>query len=296
MTDSNELKELENVIESGFELFKEYKEISKEYKEQRQLETNYIFDNILKSELELIRNKRKGLNARTNLPTEIKVKKILQLANEEKRVKSKQYRESYEKMTELSLVNSNKKFLKEKEKIRKIKKKILTSIKTILSQLKKKIDDKDFRQLVKDIYKTTYPLSNGKKITFKTLMHHLESGEISEEVAKAKNTKQIDQLESIKNIANRKKQMEIGITKKEIEKLLKEYDKTLESLKKIAAIKFPNKEITNNDISSLLEKKYNKENSEEYKKIINKLGSQFKKLNFEVQIKIKKLEKLQESS
>ena len=49
MTDSNELKELENVIESGFELFKEYKEISKEYKEQRKLETNNIFYNILKS-------------------------------------------------------------------------------------------------------------------------------------------------------------------------------------------------------------------------------------------------------
>jgi Ni,Fe-hydrogenase I large subunit len=91
--------------------------------------------------------------------------------------------------------------------------------------------------------------------------------------------------------------MEIGIKQKEIEKLLKEYEKIMESLKEFAATKYQNKKkkenITNEDVKSLLETKYSKENSPEFRKIINNLGSELRILNFKIQTKMKELQKLQ---
>ena len=156
--------------------------------------------------------------------------------------------------------------------------------------------DKDvYNKLLKNILSSSYELSDTKRITFKTLMHHLESGEISNQVAKT--TTKIDELKTINNVINRKKKMDIGIKQKEIEKLLKESEKIMESLKELAATKFPNKkEITNKDIESLLKEKYSKENSPEFRKIINKLSSELRILNGKIQTKMKELQKIQSSS
>jgi hypothetical protein len=212
------------------------------------------------------------------------------LMNNKKRNKDK----VNQNLSEVYLVDANKEFLKKKEKIRKVKKEVLSSIKTLLSELEEKMDKNVYNKFLKKILSNSYELSDKKRITFKTLMHHLESGEISNQVAKT--TKKIEELKTIYNVINRKKKMEIGIKQKEIEKILKEYEKIMESLKKLAATKFPTKEITNEDIEALLKKKYSKENSPEFRKIINKLGSELRILNFKIQTKMKDLQTIKSSS
>ena len=255
MADSNEIQiikeELEKAILNGVELFKLYKEISKEFQKKQKI---------------LLNNKKKKKNKNLS-----------------------------ENLYEVYLVNINKDFLKQKEKIRKVKKEVLSSIKTLLSELEEKMYKDDFNKLLKNIFSNSYKLSDKKRITFKTLMHHLESGEISNQVAKT--TKKIEELKTVHNVIKRKKNMEIGIKQKEIEKLLKEYEKIMESLKEFAATKYQNKKkkenITNEDVKSLLETKYSKENSPEFRKIINNLGSELRILNFKIQTKMKELQKLQ---
>ena len=86
---------------------------------------------------------------------------------------------------------------------------------------------KDFDAFINRFQKRRYEVLDGKKISFDTLIHHLKSGEISEEVAKT--TKQIDKLMTVGNVVNRKKKMEIGIKQKEIErnrKIIKKNMKT----------------------------------------------------------------------
>ena len=128
--------------------------------------------------------------------------------------------------SEKKLVNSEKKFLKGKENIRKLKKIILTNILDIGKEIRSKMG-KDFDAFINRFQKRRYEVLDGKKISFDTLIHHLKSGEISEEVAKT--TKQIDKLMTVGNVVNRKKKMEIGIKQKEIErnrKIIKKNMKT----------------------------------------------------------------------
>ena len=161
------------------------------------------------------------------------------------------------------------------------------------------MSEEDFKEFVNRILKRKYEVLDGKKISFNTLMNHLKSGGISEEVAKT--TKQIDELMTTGNVVNRKKKMEIGILKKEIENLLIDYDTTMNSLKKFVAFKYPNKypnkeNITNEDVESLLKTKYSKKNSPEFRQKIYNLASKLKKYNSEVKTKMQKLKKLEESS
>lgn len=251
------VKILNGQIESGVELFKKYKTISKIY---------------LKTKIDIKKNTNKKLSNMLNSELQNKRKK-------------------YEEISESTLVNSEKIFLKEKQKINVEKKKILSNILEIGKQIKSYMSVEEFKKFVNIILKQKYEVLDGKKISFDTLIHHLKSGGISEEVAKT--TKQIDELMTTGNIVNRKKKMEIGILKKEIENLLIDYDTTMKSLKKLVATKFPNKEITNEDIESLLKKKYSKENSPEFREKIYNLASKLKKYNSEVKIKMKQLEKLE---
>lgn len=153
----------------------------------------------------------------------------------------------------------------------------------------------DYKKLIKEILGSSYKISDNKQIRFKTLMHHLESGEISEEVAKT--TKKIDELMLIGNVFNRKKKMEIGIKQKEIEKLLKDYEKT-NKLSKNSVEKEIKKLVKSlNTIT-------NPKNKEETITRIDKLSRSLKnemterqrKIKYDIQIKMKQLEKLQESS
>lgn len=305
MADNSRVKklveQLEKAIEHGLNLFKGYKYLSKEFQEERKiLMENRIlkkkFANLKQKydeEMKFIMAERKEIINNKESPEYIKKLHFKNTEVKEKDLKNN-YKKEYDKKIENSLVNSNKKFLIKKENLRKLKKIILSKIKKAFSQLKDRMSGDDFKQLDKDIRETLYEVSSNKSITFNTLMNHLKSGEISEEVAKT--TKKIDELKTIGNIVNRKKKMEIGIKQKEIEKLVKDFDKTMGSLKKIASAKFPNKNITNDDIESLLRIKYSKENSPEFKKMISKLGSNLRTLKYDIQIKMQELKKLGKSS
>ena len=285
------VKELEKAIEYGLNLFKGYKQYSKEFQEQRK----NLMENKFKNLLDSIKIKRTELMDQTNLSDKLKSKKFIELANEEKRLKSKEYRQEYKNMVEKSLVNSNKKFLKKKESLRKLKKIILSKIKKAFSQLKNRMSGDDFKQLEKDIRESPYQISNNKAITFQTLMNHLKSGEISEEVAKT--TKKIDELMTIGNVVNRKKKMEIGIKQKEIQKLLENYEKTNKLSKE--SVK---KDITN--LVKSLNRITNAKKKEEVTTKIDRLSRSLKnemtererKIKYDIQIKTQELKELQESS
>ena len=298
---------LNKAIKDGVKLFNDYKELSKDFQEQQKIlmtQNNKEAANELKKnfdeKMQHILGARKGIEklAKT-LPEHVRQRQYNKtLVNEETLKKTfsnklEKHKQEYRKISELYLVNTEKKFLKEKQKINVKKEKILSSILKIGKEIRSYMKIEDFKDFIKRMYKSKYDVLDGKTISFKTLMHHLESGQVSENVAKT--TKQIDKLMTIGNVINRKKNMETGILKKEIEKLLKDYDKTMISLKKIASTKFPNKNITNEDIESLLQTKYSKENSIEIKETINKLATDLRILNSKIKIKMQELKKLQES-
>ena len=280
------VKELEEEIENGLELFKKYKEISNKFQEGRSIlmnnEINKEFENKLKNDY----NKELILLKEQHLKNELE---------KNYRKKLEKHRKDYKKMSEIYLVNSEKKFLKEKEKIRKIKKQVLSSINTVLSVLKDRMNDDDaFNKLLENIFKRSYKLSDKKRISFKTLMHHLESGEISEEVAK--NTKKIDELTTIGNVVNRKKKMEIGIKQKEIQKLLENYEKTNKLSKE--SVK---KEITKlvkslNGISNAKKKEEVTTKIDRLSRSLkNEMTERERKIKYDIQIKTQELKELEKS-
>ena len=179
------VKELEKAIEYGLNLFKGYKQYSKEFQEQQK---NLMENRILKikfanlkqkydEEMKFIMAKRKSIIELKELPNHVKEKQF-------KNTEVKEYRQEYKNMVEKSLVNSNKKFLKKKENLRKLKKIILSKIKKAFSQLKKKMFENEFKDFVKYMKEAKYDVSNNKTITFQKLMNHLESAEITEEASK----------------------------------------------------------------------------------------------------------------
>ena len=298
-------EELEEAIKDGVELFKYYKEISKEFQEkQKIIMNNQDYEKNLKNEINKISERRKDILKRRQSKklseSDIKLSNLLnaELANKEKFLKSDQYRQKYKqehnKLSEIYLVNSNKKFLKEKEKLRKEKKKILSKIKIALAQLKKKMFKDEFTDFIKYLNGDRYNIADNKQITFKKLMHHLESAEISEEVAKT--TKKIDELMTIGNVVNRKKKMEIGIKQKEIQKLLENYEKTNKLSKE--SVK---KDITN--LVKSLNRITNAKKKEEVTTKIDRLSRSLKnemtererKIKYDIQIKTQELKELEKS-
>ncbi len=226
-------KELEEAIKDGVELFKHYKEISKEFQEKQKILMN---NTELKKELANLKEKydevKKNINAErrkiieNNKSTVIKQLHYKNTEVKEKELKNKyekeliNRKEAHEKLSKMYLVNYDKKFLKDKEKIRKEKIRILSRIKIALAELKKKMFVPEFKEFIKYLNADSYNIAENKQITFKKLMHHLESGEITEEAAKK--TKKINELQSINNIDSRKSEIEY-----EIEKLKKEKEKNL---------------------------------------------------------------------
>ena len=253
---SNDIKsykeKLEKAIEDGVKLFKHYKEISKDFQNmQKKLMNNQELKKIsanLKQKYDeekksIVERRIKILKRRQSIsrPSDIKHSNSLnsELENKERDLKNKyekeliKRKEAYEKLSEIYLVNSDKTFLKEKEKIRKKKIRILSRIKSALAQLKKKMFVPEFKDFIKYIYSESYNTVDGKEITFKKLMHHLESGEITEEAAKK--TKKINELQTINNIDNRKSEIEYEIDK--IKKEKKKNEKKNALTKKLIEIK-----------------------------------------------------------
>ena len=214
MANSSEWKllttELEQAIKDGVDLFKYYKALSNDFQEKKD------FEKYFKNKLNKVLGRRIGISKRKLGPkklgeSDIKLSNLLnsELANKEKDLKSE--KNKYEKNPEEYIVNSTKKFLKEKEKIRKEKIRILSRIKLALSKLKKNMIAPDIKKYIKYIYDQRYNIADNKQITFKKLMNHLESGEITEEASKK--TKQIEELKTINNIEYRKSEIEYEINK-----------------------------------------------------------------------------------
>lgn len=293
MADNSDVKkELEKAIEDGVKLFKVYKRMSNKFQEDQK---------ILMNSPEL---KRELANLKKNYEEKVKIAKADKNATSTTTT-LKSLKNTYDKqlnliqkkseLSEIYLVNYDKKFLKEKEHIRKLKKIILSKIKEAFSELKARMRDVDFNKLEKDIRESQYQISKNKAITFKTLMNHLNSGQVSENVAKT--TKQIDELMTIGNIVNRKKQMEIGIKQKEIQNLMENYEKTNKLSKE--SVK---KEITKlvkslNGISNANEKEAVTTKIDRLSRSLqNEMTERQRKIKYDIQTKIKQLQKLEKSS
>jgi hypothetical protein len=300
MADSNQIEliknEFEEAIKKSVELFKHYKEISKEFqKQQKIIRNNSDFESFLKNKINKIVERRKGILKRKQSgklsEADKKLSNLLnsELANEEKMLRSDEYkdkyRNEYNKLSEIYLVNSDKKFLKEKEKIRKMKKIILKKIKVALSQLKKKMFVPEFKEFIKYIHNESYDTVNGKELTFKKLMNYLESGEISEEAAKK--TKQINELETINNIDYRKSEIEYEINKLKKNKkknlLYKKLIEIKENIKKIFKKNFKGTKIPE-DLSIIIkileqQKSLSKEDKEKVKLFKKQIKSIKSKMN-----------------
>ena len=291
MADSKDVKKLmgklKGSIDSGIELFKQYKEMSKVYSNTRtDIKKN------LDNKLEQINEKRvKIARRKTNQKLTEKNTKLSNMLNNELKNSKKHYKE----ISETTLVDIEKTFLKEKQKINEQKKKILSNILEIGKKIQSYMNINDFKDFIKRMYKRKYEVLDGKTITFKTLMHHLESGQVSQNVAKT--TKKIDELMTIGNIVNRKKQMEIGIKQKEIQKLLENYEKTNKLSKE--SVK---KEITKlvkslNGISAAKEKEAVTTKIDRLSRSLqNEMTERERKIKYDIQIKTQELKKLEESS
>lgn len=286
---------LNRAIQEGVKLFNDYKNLSKDFqKEQKYLTTKFRDQ---KKEMDEINKRRTGIAKRklSKALTQDQIK-LANLLNQELKEKQNEIK-NLDKKSESAFVKINKIFLKEKEKIRKIKKKVLKNILDIGKEIRSLMDPKEFKKFIDRIYKRRYEVLNGKTISFKTLLHHLESAEVTENVAKKQ--KKIDDLMSIRNIINRKKKMEIGIKKKEIEYLLKEYKKT-EKISKNSVEKEIKKLVKSlNGISDKNEKeKTTLEIDSLAKSLKNKLDKQ-KQIKLQLKFKeeqLQRLLKLQESS
>jgi len=244
------INELEKTIDDGVELFKYYKDISKDFQEQQKNlmnneESKKIFANLKQKydeEMKLIMAQRKGILKRRQSKklseSDEKLSKLLnaELENKEKALENNykkeliNRKEARKKLSDMYVVPYEKIFLKEKEKLRKEKKTILSRIKIALAKLKKKMLKKDFTDFIKTLKKSIYNVSATKTITFMQLINHLEAGEITEEAAKR--TTKINDLKTINNIDNRKSEIEY-----EIEKIKKENKESKKNNEKIKLMK-----------------------------------------------------------
>jgi len=206
---------LNKAIENGVELFISYKKMSKNFQEEQKIlmnspELKKEFANLKKKYDEEVKVAKEDKNATSKTATRISLKNKYEknLGLIQKKIE----------LSEIYLVNYDKKFLREKKKISDKKKIILKNILEIGKEIRSlMVKKEDFLKFINRIQKRKYDVLDGKTISFKTLMHHLESGQVSENVAKT--TKKIDELMTIGNVINRKKRMENGIKQKEIEKL-----------------------------------------------------------------------------
>lgn len=295
-------------IKSGVDLFNEYKELSKEFQEQQQILTNNRelkkeSANLIQKygeEMKFINAKRKGTkNLISTLPAHVIERQLKKEDNAEIALKNKYEKNlglinKKSKISEIYLVNSDKKFLKEKKKITDRKKIILKNILEIGKEIRSKMDTEEFKKFVNKTLKLRFKVFNGKIISFDTLMHHLSSGEVSDEVSKT--TKQIDELMTIGNVINRKKRMEIGIKQKEIEKLVKNYEKTEKLSKELVK-----KEITKlvkslNGISNAKEKEAVTTKIDRLSRSLkNEMTERERKIKYDIQIKTQELKELEKS-
>jgi hypothetical protein len=233
MTDVSKLQQkLDVLIHKSFDSFVSYKKKAKNYDDskkllERDLETDYV-EKLLKTVQSQLENLKSVDFSNSKMPLYKKFK-------EQERMYKEFLKHKEENNTDQWWINLETAFLKDKEKFRENKIKLLEKINKILMSLKKKMGA-NYREFIKELYliKLTDD-TNTYTYTVKTIMKHLKSGPISANAAKK--SKKLNELQSRKNIYNRKTQMEIEIEMIKLNNLLekeKKYKNLLrEKIKKI---------------------------------------------------------------
>jgi len=208
MTDVSKLQQkLDDLIHKSFDSFVSYKKAAKNYEDKKKiLERDLDTDHIEKM-LKLVQSQKKQLN-KTGIPLNSKVS-LYKKFEEQEIFYIDFLKHRNENNTDQWWIDLETAFLKDKEIFRENKIKLLEKINKILMSLKKKMGE-NYKEFIKELYlnKLTDD-TNTYTYTVKTIMKHLASGQISENAAKK--SKKLNELQSRKNIYNRKTQMEIEI-------------------------------------------------------------------------------------
>jgi hypothetical protein len=227
-------KNLNQLIESGFNSLVSYKTSSKSYNDMKKLmEKNLDVTEII-NKIKFYKEQIKKLR-KVNLPLNQKDSLFNKYENELKKY-IKLLKHTQENNSNKWLVEVEKKFLKEKEIFRNTKIIILSAIEKIITQLKINMGEDKFREYKNKLYlKTFTDDTNVYTYSVKTIMNYLKSGPISEE--SSKKSKQINELSTRKNVKNRKNQMEHEILMIKMQKILKKISNLhIQFIKKIKKI------------------------------------------------------------
>jgi len=280
------IENLDKAINKGFQLLVEYKKSAKEYEENKKALKKNMTNKKKEIDNKLGIIKLKILDAQKSNP-----KLYMEYGNEEKKLK-KLKKLMNETNNDKFLIEIEKIFLKIKEVYRENKIITLDKIKRLFRELKNKMDTKEYKDYVKQLYGTILTDStNTYSYKIKTIMHYLESGPVTEKAAKLATS--LNELKSIKNVTSRKKQIEIEIKKIELKKLIDSIDKNLKSAKMILSKKLSKNNMTNSDVKKLLESTNQESNVQE---IIDKYVEKFEKIQHNIKSKENAIAKILSSS
>ena len=229
MTDIVELQQkLDDLIHKSFDSFVSYKKAAKNYDDSKKLLERDLDTDHIEKLLKIVQSQKAQLN-KVDITINSNKASLYKKFDEQEIYYRDFLKHRNENNTEQWWINLETAFLKDKEKFRENKIKLLEKINKILMSLKKKMGE-NYKEFIKELYlnKLTDD-TNTYTYTVKTIMKHLASGQISENAAKK--SKKLNELQSRKNIYNRKTQMEIEIEMIKLNNLLKKEKKYKELFK-----------------------------------------------------------------
>jgi len=253
--------ELDVLYEEAYDLLVHYKKLSKIFSSTKKNLTP-SHENLEKRKNEINKSlkyyleslaKRQKTNLQTNNPLRNKAMFQIEVVDKLKSLRTELAAIDKRMKTEKNiskdyLLDHEKVYLKSKEVLRARKISLLERINRIKSLLKKQLKDK-FKNYIKANFDRRYIGNDPEyKYTGNHIIKSLESGVISEKAAKK--SKQINNIQSLNNVSDRKTQMEIEIEMvklEEVAKKMNEYeDLFIDKIKKII-----DKE-SNSDVKRLL--------------------------------------------
>lgn len=224
MANSEKLvSKLKDKINSGFELFEEYKKKSEEFVESMEKEISeikFLFENT--NSLSLKKEKLDFFMKELG-------KKITNPAFREKNNDLKKLSKNYIRFREIAkkMIQHEKDFIKYKREKRNNKKEIYDKILKYQAILAQNLSPKDYRKLLKEINGKEHKIRN-KTYTLKHLIGHLKAGSISDAV---NNKKNVNEYKTLDRFIRKEKNMIEGI------KVLRETIKIADKNKKIKSRK-----------------------------------------------------------
>jgi hypothetical protein len=227
-------KNLNQLIESGFNSLVSYKTSSKSFNDMKKLMEKDLDVTQIVKKIEFYKEQQKKLE-KVNLPANQKVSLYNKYRGEQKKY-ADLLKHAQQNNSNKWLVEVEKKFLKEKEIFRNTKIIILSAIEKIITQLKINMGEDKFKEYKNKLYlKTFTDDTNMYTYSVKKIMNYLKSGPISEE--SSKKSKQINELSTRKNVKNRKNKMEHEILMIKMQKILKKLSNLhIQFIKKIKKI------------------------------------------------------------